>query len=143
VARIGLGIHLRERPVPVNAVDWKPIAGAETVARKEGKPVLYDFTAEWCPPCRKLSNEVFSVRKSADLINAGFYPVRVEDRTRESGSNPSDVAALQRRFKVNSFPTLVIVPPAKGAEPVVITGYPGKRLLVRQLEGAAGGRPVK
>jgi len=138
LARIGLGVWLREKPVARDLVNWQPVAGAETAARRAGQPVLYDFTAEWCPPCRTLGTEVFDDKKAAEMINAGFHPVRVVDQTRESGRNTAEVAALQRKYKVNGFPTLVIVPLERGSPPVIIRGYPGRRAVLKALEAAAG-----
>jgi thiol:disulfide interchange protein len=143
--RLALGVYIHlSRAKPAELIEWKPIKGAEAEAKKSGKPVLYDFTAEWCPPCRVMQKEVFGSGKGAALINSGFYPVRVPDLTREKGVNPSEVTALQRRFKVNSFPTLVIVPVSRGAAyaaPVIVRGYPGKRALLKALEEAGGNQP--
>src|SRR5262245_24044113 len=41
-------------------VHWRPIAEAEAAARQTGRPILYDFTADWCPPCRLMRREVFA-----------------------------------------------------------------------------------
>jgi thioredoxin 1 len=44
-----LALHV----VPAIAADWKPFdAQAFAAAKKEGKPILVDIFAAWCPVCR-------------------------------------------------------------------------------------------
>jgi len=137
-ARIALEVAAGGRaPEVVEHVGWRPIATAMQEASATNKPVLYDFTADWCPPCRQMQQEVFADRRSAQTIGELFVPVRVLDRTREEGRNPTEVAALQARYGVEAFPTLVIVDPARPeAEPVVIKGFGGKDNLMQQLVSA-------
>src|SRR5262249_53914954 len=101
-----------------------------------GTPLLYEFSAEWCGPCRRMQREVFSDAEAAEAINRSYVPVRLVDRQREEGRNPPDVQALQERYRIEAFPTLVIVP-TDGSQPTVIEGYPGKAALVRQLQETA------
>jgi thiol:disulfide interchange protein len=114
-------------------VAWHPIAGAEAESRKTGKPLFYDFTAEWCGPCGNLRREVFCDAKSAERINALFIPVRVTDRQSEEGKNPPEVAELQKRYGIEAYPTLVVVP-ARGGAPQFQRGYGGKESVMAWLE---------
>jgi thioredoxin 1 len=39
--------------LPASAADWKPFTQAEfSAAQKDGKPILVDIFAPWCPTCR-------------------------------------------------------------------------------------------
>lgn len=136
VARVGTGLYEeRHPPETPDLVRWRPVAGAEAEARRLAKPLLYDFTADWCTPCQAMRREVFADRNAAEQINRLFVPVQVLDRKREEGRNPAVVDSLQRRFRVDGFPTLVVVSPA-GGDSVVLAGYPGKIPTLRRLTQA-------
>lgn len=138
VVRVILGIHESHNPpLRPDLVRWRPAATAAAEARAQGRPVLYDFTAEWCAPCRAMEREVFADAEGAAFINGRFVPVRVLDRQREQGRNPPLVDSLQARFHVTGFPTLVVVPP-RGGEPVTLDGYAGKGATLTRLAEAAG-----
>ena len=134
--RVGTGVFEAANPgVPVELVDWQPIAAADSLASATGKPVLYDFSAEWCGPCQVMQREVFSEEKAAEVINALFVPVRVVDRQQEDGRNLPEVDALERRFEIQSFPTLVVLP--RTGPPRVQRGYSGAQRTVSWLTQAA------
>jgi uncharacterized protein YyaL (SSP411 family) len=137
IARVATGLYERAHPpATTELVQWVSAEAAEEQAKSSGLPILYEFGAEWCGPCRLMAREVFADPHGAEVLNRLFVPVRVTDRQREEGRNPPIVAMLQMRYRIEAFPTLVIVPP-DGSTPTFIEGYPGKDALVRQLAQAA------
>jgi thiol:disulfide interchange protein len=120
-------------------VHWTAVGSATAVARGSGKPILYDFTAEWCGPCRMLDANGWSDPEVAALVNAGFVPARVMDRVREEGRNPAAIDELQRRYNVGAFPTLVIAAP-DGKAIAVAQGFAGKAKLIEFLRGGLSGK---
>ena len=83
-------------------IAWVPFSD-EALAR--GRPVLIDFEAAWCLPCREMDRTTFRdpavVRSAAD-----FVMVKVDVTTEDERSS-----ALTGRFGVVGVPTLVLLGP--------------------------------
>jgi thiol:disulfide interchange protein len=105
-------------------VGWLAPAEAAAASSMHRRPILYDFTADWCPPCRRLKSEIFEDPSQAAQISGMFVTARVLDRQREEGRNPAIIDSLQRQFGVDAFPTLLVVSP-DGHEYGRVVGYPG------------------
>lgn len=56
---------------------------AKEIARRDNKLVLADYSAIWCPSCRKLGKEIFSNKTIAMAINENFVYARLDYDTRE------------------------------------------------------------
>lgn len=113
-------------------VEWMSIEEGMRAARESNKPILYDFTAEWCAPCHVLDEQVFRNPRLAAEINRRFVAVRVTDRQQEDGQNPRDVNELQQRYRVRAFPTVVFAA-ANGAELARMEGFPGRETFERTM----------
>jgi len=116
----------------VDLVRWTPIASAPTIARRARMNLMYEFSADWCGPCRKLEREVFMDPKAASGINHLFIPVKVVDRQQEEGHNPPAVQQLIDRYGVTGFPTVVIVG-VDGTVKQRIVGYTNSGTFLRSV----------
>jgi thioredoxin 1 len=84
-------------------------------------PVLVDFTADWCPPCRMLAPVLAEV--------AGEQRGRLKVVTLDVDTNP----VTQSAYGVLSMPTLILF---QGGEPVKsMVGARPKRRLLQELDG--------
>ena len=118
-------------------VRWRSLEAGLAESRASARPILYDFTAGWCPPCRQMQREVFADPRTAAALEARFVPVRVLDRQREEGRNARWVDSLQARYGVNAFPTLVVTGPGGTGETRRVQGFMGAEATLAQL-GASG-----
>lgn len=137
LARIATGLYESRHPVQApDYMSWMPLDQAVTTAQQTGRPILYDFSAEWCGPCQKMRADVFANEKVAQGFSTMVIPVKVVDRQREDGRNVAWVDSLQRAHRVRAFPTLVVVD-AKGRAIDRIEGYPGKSEVMKWLSTAS------
>jgi thioredoxin-related protein len=92
----------------VDLVRWIDIDRAAMASTRSHRPILYEFSAEWCGPCHLLEREVFMNPGLAAKINNHYIPVKVVDRQREEGHNEPSVQQLIDRYRVDAFPTIII-----------------------------------
>ena len=123
--RIG-SYFVRAGSSEASPIHWVSLDRAVAQSRQLHRPILYDFSAAWCGPCRHMESEVSSNAALVAKINSRVVPVHVVDRQQEDGMNPPPVAALQSRFGVRAFPTLVLAG-ADGRELKRMEGYRGRR----------------
>jgi len=83
------------------------------------KPVIIDFYADWCPPCRQLSPRVEEIAKEYE----GKIVVYKVNTDKEK--------ALAQSLGITSLPTLLYIP-AKG-KPQVTLGLIPKEQIVKTI----------
>jgi thioredoxin 1 len=95
----------------------------EAEVLKSAQPVLVDFWAEWCGPCKMLAPVLEEI--------AGEQAGRVKVAKVNVDENP----ALAARFDIRAIPTLVFF--AGGEARHQMVGVVGKNTIVSQLENLA------
>ncbi|MEZ3504462.1 MAG: thioredoxin [Lachnospiraceae bacterium] len=94
----------------------------EAEVLRSGLPVLLDFWAVWCPPCKMLSPVIQEI--------ADEY----EGRAKVGKINVDEEPELAAMFRVENIPTVVVMRDGKMAESAV--GYRPKEQITAMLERA-------
>jgi thioredoxin:protein disulfide reductase len=68
------------------------------------KPIILDFYADWCTPCRQLSDKTF--HHAAVVRESGKFTMIKVDLTRESDP---DVMELVRKYEIRGVPTVLFL----------------------------------
>lgn len=103
---------LTQASAPVGkGVAWVSPEQCEALLKKPGGPgkdlVLYEFTADWCPACKKRERVDFRAPSVISEINNNFIAVRVDLTNKQLSGLPA-TKALTDKFDVGSIPYCVI-----------------------------------
>ncbi|HEX6790003.1 MAG TPA: cytochrome c biogenesis protein CcdA [Candidatus Krumholzibacteria bacterium] len=84
---------------------WPPYAEVElTRAVAEKRPVVIDFSADWCLPCKELEHKTFS---QDEVVAKTRNFVTLKADLTQHGS--PDVRALRKRYDIKGVPTIVFI----------------------------------
>jgi thioredoxin:protein disulfide reductase len=105
-------------PTGNNSHGWKIYSDElYTKALKEKKPVIIDFYADWCIPCKELDEKTFSNKNVIKGLNR--FIVFKADITKNSSP---EIDSLRNNFNIIGVPTIVIID-ENGIEKKRITGF--------------------
>jgi thiol:disulfide interchange protein DsbD len=90
--------------------DWNE---ALSKAQNEGKPIMIDFYADWCTPCKRLDSDTYSDEELGAFLNDNFVSLKSNVDKSDLYKNYPDIQYL---------PTIVFTSP-EGIEIERMVGY--------------------
>ncbi|MEJ2188568.1 MAG: cytochrome c biogenesis protein CcdA [Acidobacteriota bacterium] len=107
---------------------WQTYEGEEVAAAiSRGGPVIIDFYADWCAPCRELDEKTFAAPGVRSVLE-GFSRFKV-DLTRSDETNQQ----LTAEYEVLGVPTVIVF--RDGLEAFRITGFEPPERFLKRLVG--------
>jgi len=86
-------------------VNWQPYDDQLVAqATNAGKPILIDFYADWCIPCKQIEKKLFT--QPAIIEKAGNFLALKGDLTKEKSQEVTD---LRTKYKVHGVPTIILI----------------------------------
>ena len=123
---------------PVHGITWAAYnEEALATAASSGRPVIIDFSATWCIPCKELDHMTFA---AAPVVARARDFVTLKADLTESGS-PA-VKSLKERYGVRGVPTVVfLAPDGSEIDHLRFTGVISPEEFLEKMNEAAGGAP--
>jgi thioredoxin-related protein len=91
-------------------------------AKKENKRVFIDVYAEWCGPCKYLSNNVFIDEALGAYMNAHFVSIKINGEQGEG-------VKMMDEFSIDAYPTLLFLNPDRKLIKKVVGAMEAEDLL--------------
>lgn len=97
----GLYYRTADAPPPVSRIEWRTdLDAALEESRRTGRPVLADFSADWCPPCIAMKHDVWPDDEVEEAVIDGYVPLVIDiDRDVEASA----------RYGVRAIPTILVL----------------------------------
>lgn len=112
---------------------WQPFNIALLdAALKDGRPVVIDWTADWCINCRALEKLVLNTADVQAAFRAENALLLKADLTQDNP--PAD--ALNRKLGGQSIPVLAIFSPSRPTKPVVLRDSYTKQRVIDEVRAA-------
>jgi suppressor for copper-sensitivity B len=117
------------------SLNWQPFSETKIAnLLKEKKPVIVDFTAEWCINCHVNEFVALNTKATQEFVNEHNVVALKADFTEQS----AEIRRWLRKFKQDGVPLTVIFPPGNSVELIVLDGVYTQGMLLESLRKAVG-----
>jgi tetratricopeptide (TPR) repeat protein len=128
---LGVGRAAAGRPLAATAeVHWSTnYRQARADALRTHRLILVDMETDWCSWCRVMDADVYPALPVAQALSQGYLCIR------KNAESDSDGAALQRKFRVMTYPANIVVEPADELY-VTLYGYRDAQQFLTEVKAA-------
>lgn len=86
---------------PQSSIEWRTdLDSALAESRRTRKPILVDFSADWCPPCIAMKHDVWPHPDVEHALTTSYVPLLIDvDRN----------GAVADRYDVRGIPTVLVL----------------------------------
>jgi suppressor for copper-sensitivity B len=117
------------------SLDWQPFSETRIAGLlKQNRPVLVDFTADWCINCHVNEYVALNTKATQEFVNRHKVVALKADFTEQS----AEIRRWLLKFKQDGVPLTVIFPPGQGGDPIVLDGVYTQGTLLESLRKAIG-----
>jgi len=124
---------------PTGPIPWTPWSlEAVSTLRRQGRPVLVDFTADWCTTCQINKRRAIEVEPVVHRLQELHFAPLMGDFTFEDAA----IAGELKHFQRAGVPLVLVYPADLSKAPIVLPdGLLSVADVLGALERAAGGAP--
>jgi thiol:disulfide interchange protein DsbD len=120
---------------PLPGIEWERYSDEKlSIAIEARRPVVIDFSADWCIPCHELDRKSFS-DTGVIALSKRVTPLKIDLTV--PGNLESEV---KKRFTIRGVPTIIFIDGSgKEIEELRVTGFVGPDEIARRLERLLAG----
>lgn len=129
------GFDMPPEPPSASASSIRPLSwetsesAALAKAKAEGRPLLVDFTADWCGACKELAKHTFSDPRVMERTQ-NFIALRIDATDDED----PQIDAVKGKYKVVGLPTVVVYD-SRGNERTRFNEFVSAEVFLKAIEG--------